>query len=114
MAAIEASSLQKITVLETESSVIDSFYQVLLGHEAEVHAVLPDPEVEAGGDVSDPHGVVPVDVSARPLDPGQLQPPQGPGLLHDGATLVDDDAEDQIITALSLLIFDISGFSIVR
>ena len=41
----------------------------------------------------DPHGVVPVDVPARPLDPGQLQSPEGPRLLHHGAALVDDDAD---------------------
>ena len=64
-----------------------------LGHEAEVHALLPDPEVEAGGDVSDPHRVVPVDVPARPLYTGQLQPPERPRLLHDGAAFVDDDAD---------------------
>ena len=50
-------------------------------------------QVEAGGDVPDPHGVVPVDVPPRPLDPGQLQSPEGPRLLHHGAALVDDDAD---------------------
>ena len=113
MAAIEASSLQKITVLETESSVIESIYQVLLGHEAEVHAVLPDPKVEAGGDVSDPHGVVPVDVAARPLDPRQLQPPQGPSLLHDGAALVHDDAEWFVVINDLFISVSISSFSLL-
>ena len=44
----------------------------LLGHQTEVHALLPYAEVKAGGDVPYPHRVVPVDVPARPLDPGQL------------------------------------------
>ena len=65
----------------------------LLGHQTEVHALLPHAKVEASGDVPDPHGVVPVDVPARPLDPGQLQSPEGPRLLHHGAALVDDDAD---------------------
>ena len=67
----------------------------LLWQEAEVGGVLPDSEVEAGGDVADPHRVVPVDVAARPLGPGQLQPPQRARLLHHRASLVHDDAATQ-------------------
>ena len=92
MAAILASSLNindlRLTFLMKH---IDR-----LGHEAEVHALLPDPEVEAGGDVSDPHGVVPVDVAARPLDARQLQPPQRPRLLHHRPALVHNDAGDRM------------------
>ena len=54
--------------------------------------IFVDAEVQAGGDVSQPHRVVPVDVAAGPLDPGHLQTPEGPGLLHYTATFVDDNA----------------------
>jgi len=40
----------------------------------------------------DSHGMVPVDVAARPLGAGQLQPPQRPRLLHHRPALVHHDA----------------------
>lgn len=52
-----------------------------------------DAEVPSRGNVSDTHRVEPVDVTAGPLGPGQLQTPKGAGLRRDGAALIDHNAE---------------------
>jgi hypothetical protein len=54
-------------------------------------------EVESGGNVPQPHGVVPVDVPARPFDAGHLQTPKGAGLLHYTTTLINNNAENKTI-----------------
>ena len=49
-------------------------------------------QVEAGGDVPDPHGMVPVDISPGPLGARQLQAPKRPRLGQHAAALVHQHA----------------------
>lgn len=51
-----------------------------------------DAQVTTGSDVSDTHGVEPVDVTTSPLCTGQLQSPQWPSLWRDWPALIGHDA----------------------
>ena len=54
--------------------------------------IFVDAKVSTSGDVSDPHGVQPIDESSSPFSASQFQAPQGPRLQDHVSSFVDDNA----------------------